>query len=46
MKEQQPNDKYELLRNPLSSEFGVTTLAQMEQLIAHELSSFKLVRRC
>ena len=35
----------DLLSNPLSSEFGVTTRPQMEQLIMDGLSSFKLVRR-
>eukprot|EP00904_Undaria_pinnatifida_P012659 jgi/Undpi1/8523/HiC_scaffold_25.g10990.m1 len=31
------------LHNPLSAEFGVATLTQMEHLIAHELSVFKLI---
>ena len=45
---QKPSDRkhFDLLRNPLSSEFGVTTLTQMEQLIGHELSTFKVVRCC
>lgn len=46
MEQPSVDDHLELLNNPLSAEFGVTTLAQMEHLIAHGLSSFKLVRRC
>ena len=35
-----------LLGNPLSAEFGVSTLTELEHLIAQELSSFKLVGKC
>ena len=36
----------ELLSNPLSAEFGVRTQTELQHLIAQELSSFKLVRKC
>lgn len=39
-------DHFELMRNPLSGEFGVSTPAQLEHFVAHELPSFTLVRRC
>eukprot|EP00904_Undaria_pinnatifida_P012460 jgi/Undpi1/8344/HiC_scaffold_25.g10812.m2 len=35
--------QFNLLRNPLSAEFGAKTLTQVEHLIAHALPSFKLI---
>ena len=46
LKSKQRGGGLKLLTNPLSSEFGVTSYHDVEQLIVDELSSFKLVRTC